>query len=161
VIAKLLLQCAVSFVSVVAFSILFHAPRAQWVYCGLTGMVGWGTYWVLMQYQSSQVVASLFASILLTLLARIFAVVQRCPTTVYLTGGIFPLVPGAGIYYTVYYFILGDSLRCLEKGVETIKIAAVIAIGLVLVLAIPPDLFHLFRLAHKLEDKRSARHNNH
>ena len=40
----LLLQCAVSFVAVVAFSILFHTPRAQYVACGLTGMAGWSVY---------------------------------------------------------------------------------------------------------------------
>ena len=38
---RLLVQCAVSFAAVMAFAILFHAPRREWVPCGLTGMVGW------------------------------------------------------------------------------------------------------------------------
>ena len=136
-------QCAVSFVSVVAFAILFHAPRGQWVWCGLTGMAGWGAYWLMLCRQPSPVAASLVASIVLALLARILAVVRRCPSTVFLTGGIFPLVPGAGIYYTVYYFLLGESALCVEKGVETFKIAAAIAVGIVLVLALPAGAFRL------------------
>jgi len=37
--AQLLVQCGVSFIAVLAFAILFHAPRREWAPCGLTGMV--------------------------------------------------------------------------------------------------------------------------
>ena len=136
-----LIQCAVSFVSVVAFAVLFHAPRQEWVWCGLTGMAGWAAYWLLVQMEQGVVTASLVAAVVLALLSRILAVVRRCPMTVFIMGGIFPLVPGAGIYYTVYYFIMGEEGQCLAKGVETLKIAAAIAIGIVLVLALPRALF--------------------
>ena len=36
--AQLLVQCGVSFIAVLAFAILFHAPRREWAPCGLTGM---------------------------------------------------------------------------------------------------------------------------
>ena len=52
--------------------------------------------------------------------------------TVFLICGIFPLVPGAGIYYTAYYFIMGDNAMALSKGIETIKIAVAIALAIVL-----------------------------
>ncbi len=136
-----LIQCAVSFVSVVAFAVLFHAPRQEWAWCGLTGMAGWAAYWLLVQMEQGVVTASLVAAVVLALLSRILAVVRRCPMTVFIMGGIFPLVPGAGIYYTVYYFIMGEEGQCLAKGVETLKIAAAIAIGIVLVLALPGALF--------------------
>ena len=136
-----LIQCAVSFVSVVAFAVLFHAPRQEWAWCGLTGMAGWAAYWLLVQMEQGVVTASLVAAVVLALLSRILAVVRRCPMTVFIMGGIFPLVPGAGIYYTVYYFIMGEEGQCLAKSVETLKIAAAIAIGIVLVLALPGALF--------------------
>ena len=140
-----LMQCVVSFASVVAFAILFHAPRQEWIWCGITGMAGWAAYWVLVQMQYSLAIASLAAAIVLTLLSRILAMVRCCPMTVFITGGIFPLVPGAGIYYTVYYFIVGEEQLCLAKGVETLKIAAAIAIGIVLVLALPGTLFGVLK----------------
>lgn len=138
-------ECGVSFASVVAFAVLFHAPQNQWLWCGLTGMASWSTYWLLTQRGFSPAMASLAASIVLALLARILAVARRCPSTIYLTGGIFPLVPGAGLYYTVYYFILGDSALSVRNGVETIKVAAAIAVGIVLVLALPAGAFRLFQ----------------
>ena len=142
-IGAFLMQCIVSFVSVVAFAILFHEPRQEWVWCGLTGMAGWAAYWILVQMDQSLATASLVAAVVLALLSRVLAVVRCCPMTIFITGGIFPLVPGAGIYYTVYYFIMGQELLCLAKGIETLKIAAAIAIGIVLVLALPGTLFRV------------------
>ena len=62
--------------------------------------------------------------------------------TVFLICGIFPLVPGAGIYYTGYNFFMGNDAMALEKGLETIKIAVAIALGTGIVQSLPPFLFH-------------------
>ena len=146
---RLLVQCAVSFAAVMAFAILFHAPRREWVPCGLTGMVGGVVYWLAVQGGISVVAASFCGTLGLALLSRVLAVVRRCPVTVFLTGGIFPLVPGAGIYYTVYAFITGDNAAAVFKGVETLKIAGVIALGIVLVLALPKGVFRVFAAREK------------
>ncbi len=87
-----LIQCAVSFVSVVAFAVLFHAPRQEWAWCGLTGMAGWAAYWLLVQMEQGVVTASLVAAVVLALLSRILAVVRRCPMTVFIMGGFVPAV---------------------------------------------------------------------
>ena len=81
--------------------------------------------------------ASLLAVIPLTLLARILAMTLRAPVTVFLLTGIFPLVPGAGIYYSAYYFIQGDNALALANGISTFKIAVALAVGIALVLGIP------------------------
>ena len=146
---RLLVQCAVSLAAVMAFAILFHAPRREWGPCGLTGMVGWVVYWLAVQGGISVVAASFCGTLGLALLSRVLAVVRRCPVTVFLTGGIFPLVPGAGIYYTVYAFITGDNAAAVFKGVETLKIAGVIALGIVLVLALPKGVFRVFAAREK------------
>ena len=147
--AQLLVQCGVSFIAVLAFAILFHAPRREWSPFGLTGMVGWVVYWLAVQGGISVVAASFCGTLALALLSRVLAVVRRCPVTVFLTGGIFPLVPGAGIYYTVYAFITGDNAAAVFKGVETLKIAGVIALGIVLVLALPKGVFRVFAAREK------------
>lgn len=141
-IGALFIQCAVSFAATVAFSVLFHAPRSQYAVCGLTGMAGWGVYWLAVQMGASVVLGSFLGAVALAALTRIFSVVFRCPSAVYITAGIFPLVPGAGIYYTVYHFIMGNNAACLDKGVETLKIAVVIALGILVVLSLPRGVFH-------------------
>ena len=81
--------------------------------------------------------ASLLAVIPLTLLTRVFAIVIKMPVTVFLLSGIFPLVPGAGIYYTAYYFIQGNNVLALSNGISTFKVAVALAIGITLVLSVP------------------------
>ena len=81
--------------------------------------------------------ASLLAVIPLTILTRVFAITQKTPVTVFLLTGIFPLVPGAGIYYTAYYFIQNENALALAKGISTFKIAVALAIGISLVLCVP------------------------
>ena len=76
--AQLLVQCGVSFIAVLAFAILFHAPRREWAPCGLTGMVGWVVYWLAVQGGVSVVAASLCGTLALALLSRVLAVVRRC-----------------------------------------------------------------------------------
>ena len=66
--AQLLVQCGVSFIAVLAFAILFHAPRREWAPCGLTGMVGWVVYWLAVQGGVSVVAASLYGTLALALL---------------------------------------------------------------------------------------------
>ncbi len=81
--------------------------------------------------------ASLLAVIPLTLLTRVFAITLKMPVTVFLLSGIFPLVPGAGIYYTAYYFIQGNNALALSNGISTFKVAVALAIGITLVLCVP------------------------
>lgn len=130
-------QLLISAAGTLGFAILFYVPRRHYFWCALTGAVGWLVYWLLMQVQASTVVASLIAVVPLTLLSRLFSLWRKAPSTVFLFCGIFPLVPGAGIYYTAYYFIQGDMPLFVSKGMETFKIAVAIALGIAVTLSIP------------------------
>ena len=57
--------------------------------------------------------------------------------TIFLLPGIFPLVPGAGIYYTAYYFLQGEEVLFASKGAETFKVALALALGIALVCSLP------------------------
>ena len=81
--------------------------------------------------------AGLTMTIPLTLVSRLFAILLKTPVTVFLLPGIFPLVPGAGIYYTAYYFIQSNNALALSNGISTFKIAVALATGIALVLGIP------------------------
>ena len=44
-----------------------------------------------------------------------------------------PLVPGGGIYYTMYYIVQDSISKAVEKGIETFIISGSIAIGILTV----------------------------
>ncbi len=135
------LQTVVAFAATVAFAVIFHTPRQELSYTGLTGAAGWLAYIVAVYAGGGVVAASFIATLVLTWLSRVFSFARKEPVTVFLICGIFPLVPGAGIYYTGYNFFMGQDSLALDKGLETIKIAVAIALGIGLVLSLPPGLF--------------------
>lgn len=144
----IIIQFFISMIATVSFAILFTAPKKEVLYCGLTGAVAWTSYYAFTQQGFHVVLASLLATFCLTVLARCFAVVRKKPVTVYLLPGIFPLVPGAGIYYTAYYLFMGNTEMSGFKGLETLEIAGAIVFGIIFGFGIPQALFH------KLSPKR-------
>ena len=90
----------VAIVATMAFAVLFQAPKSEWILCGISGGIGWSVYESLLMRGNHLMISVIVATIALTLFSRIFAVLRKQPATVYLLAGIFPLVPGAGIYYT-------------------------------------------------------------
>ena len=109
------IQFVFAMIATIAFALLFCAPKKELVFCGLSGALGWIVYYI------------------------------RNPATVYLLCGIFPLVPGAGIYYTAYYLITKESALFSAKGLETFEIALAIVFGIIFGFAIPEAIFHRSR----------------
>ena len=134
---KLLLQTLVAAGDSATFGALFQVEKRHYLACAITGAAGWVTYCLAVEAGCSVAAASFLGALPLTLLARLFAIYRRAPVTVFLLSGIFPLVPGAGIYYTAYYFIQGNNALALSNGISTFKVAVALAIGISLVLSIP------------------------
>lgn len=135
-------QIVAAVLGTVAFSVLFGVPRKYYAYCGFVGGAGWWLYSVLMIYvHFTSAEATFFATTLVILLSRFLAVLERCPATVFLTTGIFPLVPGAGIYWTAYYLVTDRPAEAADNGFAAIKAAIAIVLGIVLVFEIPGRFF--------------------
>ena len=131
-------QFAVAVLATISFSVTFRVPLRHYLACGLTGAVGWLAYILCTDCLAlSAPVATLLAALPLTACARLFAIQRKAPITLFLLCGIFPLVPGAGIYYTAYYFIQNDNVQMAASAADTVKIAAALAIGISLVLGLP------------------------
>lgn len=141
VLGTLVAQFFLAAAGTLSFAILFACPRRLLPYCALVGGVGWLVYELAVLLGADSTTASLLAVIPLTLLARIFAVALKTPVTIFLLTGIFPLVPGAGIYYAAYYFIQGSNELALANGISTFKIAVALAVGIALVLGLPMPHF--------------------
>ena len=117
------IQFIVSMIATLSFAVLFCAPKSELLFCGLTGAIGWIVYLICLQFDTGTVIANMIATLALTVFSRVVAALRKNPVTVYLIAGIFPLVPGAGIYYTSYYFIMNNMSEFSRYGMETIKVA--------------------------------------
>ena len=142
-IGELAAQFFIAGVGTLCFAVLFACPRKSLFFCGLVGAVGWFVYELAVMLGADSAAASLLAVIPLTLLTRVFAITLKLPVTVFLLSGIFPLVPGAGIYWTAYYLVTGQMGQAVSSGFVAVKAAIAIVLGIVFVFEIPNSVFHL------------------
>lgn len=138
----MIMQIIVAGVGTVAFSILFGVPKLYYPYCGIIGSAGWFIYSILVGI-SSEPIATFFAAIIVIILSRLFAVLKKCPVTIFLISGIFPLVPGAKIYWTAYYIVTDKLTEANSAGFLAFKIVVAIVLGIVFIFEIPQKIFKI------------------
>lgn len=139
-------QFIAAFIGTVSFSLIYHVHKRYYPACGMIGGIGWMIYLVSIPY-ISVAEASFFATCVVTFCSRACAIYQKCPVTIFLIPGIFPLVPGAGIYWTAYYLVTNQNSLCLQSGISTIKTAFAIVLGIVFLFEIPQSFFQkVFRI---------------
>lgn len=137
---SIFMQVLAAVVGTISFSLLYGVPRHYYRYCGLIGGAGWLLYCLLLPY-STPPGAALFSTVLVILMSRWFAVRERCPVTIFLISGIFPLVPGSGVYWMAYYIVTGDMDKASESGFMALKVAVAIVLGIVFVFQLPQRVF--------------------
>lgn len=130
------------FVGTIAFAAMFNVPRRFYISCGMTGLSGWLTYLLADRYVTVAT-ATFFGAVVVVLISRMLTVKKRCPITVFLVSGIFPLIPGAKIYNTAFSLVNSHLSSALESGFEALKIAFAIVLGIVFIVAIPRELFRV------------------
>ena len=129
----------------VGFSLLFGVPRKFYFNCALIGGAGWLVYKIALMLGCGTGIAVFVATIALALLSRFAAVYRQCPTTVFLIAGIFPLVPGAQIYWTAYYLVTDQLNAALSSGATALKVIFGIVLGMVFVFEIPYKFFSIVK----------------
>ncbi len=145
----LLSQIIAATLGTLGFVILFNAPKSEYFFCSLNGTIGWTSYIIATNKGLSVIISSLISTFLLTIIGRILSSRRKKPLTLFLIPGIFPIVPGAGIYYTSYYFIMNDFNKFASKGFETFKISGAIVLGILFGLIIPQKWFHKISIKRK------------
>lgn len=137
-----IIEFVVSMIATIAFAVVFSAPKKELFYCGFSGAIGWIFYSIIGTMLSAPTLGNVVGSFALTVFSRSFAAKRKNPVTIYLISGIFPLVPGAGIYYTSYYLIMNDMANFSQNGLMTIKTAGAIVMGIILGMAFPQSWFN-------------------
>lgn len=136
-----MIQLSLAFIAIFSFSAMFCAPRSQYFFCGLCGCLTWGLCHLFEFLGISNMLSVLFSTFFLTVLTRILSILRRTPVTIYLTTGVLPLVPGAGIYYTSYYLIMDEARTAAYMGLNAFKTAGAISLGIIFGFAVPVRFF--------------------
>lgn len=140
--ASVLLQALAAFIGTAAFALLFGIDREHYVPAGVIGAIGWALYLILVRNcGASPVTATLAASTLVCIVSRMAAIPFRIPAQGFLLCGIFPLVPGAGIFWFTYYLTDSQFDLSMHSGWMASKVAIAIVLGIIIAMELPQRLF--------------------
>lgn len=151
----MILQIISAFIATLGFGILFNVRDRNLLYASLGGALGWLAYLFSLNLNGSIMMATFVASIVISIYAEIFSRVLKNPVTMFLICALIPLAPGSGMYYTILAAVQGNVMLSLEKGIETLSIAGLIALGIITVSTLS-RLIQRIRLLreHKINSKQ-------
>jgi len=128
-----LTQCIVCLIGCVGFAILFNVHSLGLPLGALGGGLTWAIYLLALDVTGNIFVANFWAAAFAAAYSELLARIRKFPATSYLVVSLFPLLPGAGIYYTMGYALEGSVNMAVHKGLETAAVAGVMAVGILLV----------------------------
>ena len=136
----LLISSVFCFIGCVGFSILFNIHKLGILLCALGGTIAWISYCVTLEVMQDGISAYFVSAFVASLYSEILARIRKFPALSYLVISIFPMIPGAGVYYTMIWAVRGNMERFLSQGMYTAAIAGVMAVGILL----PSTLFRMY-----------------
>lgn len=121
------------FVGCIGFAMQFNVHGPGIVICAIGGGIAWLVYCLAYEYTADVVTANLFAAIFASVYAEVMARIRKYPAISYLVVSLFPLLPGAAVYFATNSIVTGDMDGFASKATQTIAIAGALAIGILLV----------------------------
>lgn len=137
-------QCLLCFLGCIGFSILYNVHDLGVTICALGGTLVWAVYLITEQLTGSAILGYFWASAMASSYSEIMARIRKFPAITYLVISIFPLLPGAGVYYTMNHAVKGEMELFANQGMYTAAIAGIMAIGILLV-STSVRLYHVWK----------------
>lgn len=125
-------QCLFAFVGCLGFTILFNIHFPGGLLCMLGGALSWGVFCIAAHLGAGELASYFWSSLFASVYSELMARIRKFPAISYLVVSLFPMIPGAGVYYTMTYAVQGDMARFASKGMFTAAIAGILAVSILL-----------------------------
>ena len=126
------MELLASLIGCVGFSILFNIHGPGGLLCSLGGVLTWAVYALVLKFGGSDLMGYFWGALFASCYAEVMARVRKYPAISYLVVSIFPLIPGASVYYTMNYAVRGEMDAFASQGMHTIAIAGFMAVGILM-----------------------------
>ena len=127
------IQLLGAFVAGIGFSLIFNIHGPGILICAAGGVLTWGVYLITCTLSGNDILGYFIASLVASLYSELMARIRKYPAISYLVVSIFPLIPGASVYYTVNHAVRGEMETFTSRGMHTLAIAGAIAVGILLI----------------------------
>lgn len=149
----MIIQTFVSFIASLGFGIIFNIKGKNLIFAALGGGLSWFCYLFFSRYNMSDVLSFFLSSVIFSIYSEICARLLKTPVTTIVICALIPLVPGAGMYYTMYEIITGNTTGAVELGLTTLANAGSLALGVIFVSTITRQITNFKKVKAKLLEK--------
>ena len=146
-------QVIVALVASFGFGIIFNIKGKKLIFAAIGGGLSWFCYLYLNNNGISTILSLFISSIIFSIYSEICARYLKTPVTTLVICALIPLVPGAGMYYTMYQTIIGNISGAVELGLNTVASAGALALGVIFVSTITKQVTNLKNVKEKLFEK--------
>ena len=129
----ILMQTAMAVLVTLAFATIYRVKFKHLPTVAAGGGISWLLYCLSFLFFSSSFFSNFCAALFSSAYAEAAARIRRAPTVVFLLPCLIPLVPGSGLYYTLSYAILRNSVQFNHYLSITIEATFGIAAGVVMI----------------------------
>ena len=143
-------QIIVSFIASLGFGVIFNIKGRNLIFAALGGGLSWFCSLFFTELGMSEALSFFISSIIFSIYSEICARRLKTPVTTLIICALIPLVPGAGMYYTMYETITGNVDRAIELGLNTCASAGSLALGVIFVSTITKQVPHLKQVRETL-----------
>lgn len=126
------IQAVASLLGCLGFSILFNIHGIGGLLCAAGGMATWLIFLLCRYLFGNELIAYFFSTVFAAVYSEIMARIRKYPAISYLVVSIFPLIPGASVYYTMNYAVRGQMDAFAQQGLNTAAIAGIMAAAILL-----------------------------
>lgn len=145
----MIIETLFSVIASLGFGIIFNIKGKKLFFASLGGGVSWFFYSLGLKLGFSDIFSLFISSICFSIYSEIFARILKTPVTTLVICCLIPLVPGAGMYNTMYEFITGNVPKALELATSTLSSAGTLVLGIIFVSTITRQLKNLNLLKGK------------
>ncbi|MCM1365601.1 MAG: threonine/serine exporter family protein [Faecalibacterium sp.] len=139
-------------VGTTGFALLFRIQHKKIIFAAIGGGLTCVVYVISCVYFSHEFFQNLFPALAATAYAEILARIIKTPATPFVACSILPMVPGGKLYYTMYYFITNNMDDFRTALMQTLRIAAGLAVGIILVSVIIREInYNKFKQIYEME----------
>ena len=147
-------QTLVSFIASLGFGIIFNIKGIKLIFASIGGSLSWFCYLYLNNNGMSTILSLFISSIIFSIYSEICARYLKTPVTTIVVCALIPLVPGAGMYNTMYETILGNIKGAVELGLNTLASAGTLALGVIFVSTITKQVTNIKKMKEKLFENK-------
>ncbi len=127
------LKTTMAVIGSLGFAVFFNIKGKKLLAIALGSAICMMSYFFAFFHLQDKVFSILIGAILVSGIAEITARIMKTPVIILLVPMVIPLVPGGDLYYSMRYFILGNTQEFGISFQVMLKEAAAIGFGIILV----------------------------